>query len=656
MSRVLAVTTLAVAASGATIGLVVAAAIVGSEVESQPWKLVLLPAFWAVPGALVAVGRPASPLGWLLIAVGGLFAGSAFATQWVESGHTSGASAAIWLADRGSSVLVPCTLAVLLLLPNGRLPGPKWRPVAFVAIGAQLALVVAWCLVSGPAASADSSWPTDPANPVGVLPSGWSPTMDAMSSWVLQLPLLLGLAAVGVRLLQPVDEVRRGLVGVLAAASVFALLVVVGRALWPAASDVLDVCGSVLLAAALTSAVLQRRVPGIEVVVHQAFVYSVLTALIALAYIGVVAAGGGLGQDLPSYGVGVVTAVIALCLLPLRRQLQGMLDRAMYGEARDLGAAVRRLADTVGDATSLDEAAAGLARATAASLRATYVEVEVEGRRVSHGAPLAGDRVRLPLISGEQRIGAMLVELPRGRRVGQRDHDLIAELADHGARALRAVQLADALLVNRQLLVTAREEERSRLRRDLHDELGPILAGLAMQLGGLQEILRTDPAVAAERLARLEISARQALNDVRRVSRELRPPSLDELGLVDAIIRAGDEAGVVVVPSGTAPDLPPAVEVAAFRIGVEAVLNVGRHAGVRRAGLDVSVVDGALVLRISDDGAGLGAAPAGVGILAMRERAEEIGGSLTVSSTGPGTSVDARLPLATVAAYDEVSR
>ena len=145
------------------------------------------------------------------------------ATQWVESGHTSGASAAIWLADRGSSVLVPCTLAVLLLLPDGKLPGPTRRPVASVAIGAQLALVVAWCLVSGPAASPDSSWPTDPANPVGVLPSGWSPTMDAMSSWLLQLPFLLGIAAVAAR--APARRrVRRRLVDVLAAASVFTLL------------------------------------------------------------------------------------------------------------------------------------------------------------------------------------------------------------------------------------------------------------------------------------------------------------------------------------------------------------------------------------------------------------------------------------------------
>ena len=208
-----------------------------------------------------------------------------------------------------------------------------------------------------------------------------------MAGWVLQLPLLLGLAAVGVRLRRPVDAVRRGLVGVLAAACVFAVLVVVGRALWPVAADLLDVAGSALLAAALTAAVLQRRLPGVEVIVHHAFVYSVLTALIALAYVGVVVAVGGLGEDLPEYGVGVVTAVIALCVLPLRGHLQRLLNRAMYGEARDLGAAVRRLTDTVGDATSLDEVTAGLARATAASLRACFVEVEVDGRRIASWHP-----------------------------------------------------------------------------------------------------------------------------------------------------------------------------------------------------------------------------------------------------------------------------
>ncbi len=211
---------------------------------------------------------------------------------------------------------------------------------------------------------------------------------------------------------------------------------------------------------------------------------------------------------------------------------------------------------------------------------------------------------------------------------------------------MHAVQLADALLTNRQLLITAREAERSRLRRELHDELGPTLAGLAMQLGGLQEILRTDPAVASERLARLEAAARHALDDVRSVSRRLRPPALDELGLVGAVVRAAEEAGLALDPQVDAlPDLPAAVEVAAYRIAVEAALNVVRHTGLRAAELSVFADNGTLHLRMRDDGPGIGEAPAGVGILAMRERAEELGGTLVVRGER-GTLVEARLPLA----------
>ena len=647
MSQTRAAPALALTAGGVALGLVVAAAIVGADAEDQPWKLVLLPACWVIPGALIASGSPRNPLGWLLLTVGALFAGSAFATQWVEGGHTTGAAWAIWYADRGASALVPCTLAALLLLPDGRLPGRGWRPVAALALGGQAVLVAAWCLVAGPAAAPDSSWPVDPDNPLGVLPSGWAAGLDDASTWALQVPLLLGVAAVATRLSRRDADQRGRLVGVLAAAAVFALLVVLGRALWPEAADLLDVAGSALLAAALTSAVLRRRVHGVDVVVHHAFVYAVLTGLIGLGYVGVVAAVGALGEDLPAYGVGVVTAAIALCLLPLRGHLQRLLARAMYGDTHDVGAAVRRLSGSVGPASTIADVTAGLARATAASLRATYVGVEVDGSLSTVGSPTS-DPLRLPLVSGDRRVGTITVCLAPGRRWRRRDRDLLVELAEHGGRAVHAVQLADALLANRQLLVNAREEERSRLRRDLHDELGPTLAGLAMQLGGLQELLASDPATAAERLTRLETAARHALDDVRRLSRGLRPPSLDEVGLAGAIARAAEESGLSLEVDDTAPGLPAAVEVAAYRIAVEAMLNVARHAGVRRATLELSTADGALRLRVTDPGRGIGRAPAGVGLLAMRERAEEIGGTLEVTDTGGGTRVEARLPVPVV--------
>lgn len=630
----------------ACLALVLVTAAAFLDVGDQPWKLVLLPAFWVVPGALIASGRPSNPLGWLMLAVGILFAVAAFATQWVESGHVTGAAWAVWATDRGSAALVPCTLAVLLLLPDGRLPSARWRPVASVAICAQVLLVAAWSMVSGPAANPDSTWSLDPSNPVGVLPATWGPLLDGLDTWLLQLPLLLGIAALAVRLRKPAERSR--LTSVLAAAVVFGLLVVAGRALWPVAADVFDVIGSALLAIALTAAVLRKRLHEVDLVIHHAFVYSVLTGLIAIGYVAVVALLGSRGADLPPLGVGVVTALLALCLMPLRTRLQRLLDLAMHGDSRHPHVAVRRLTDTVSDATTLKAVVDGLARTTAASLRASWVEVEVDGLRGIHGTRSADTLTRLPLVSGDTHLGTLEVGFGRGRSVGSRESALLAELADHGARAVQAVLLSEALLTNRQLLVTAREEERSRLRRDLHDELGPTLAGLAMQLNGLQKVLRAEPDTAADRMVRLEAVARQALDDVRRLSRELRPPALDELGLVGALEQAARDAGIsLTLDARMSGSLGPAVEVAAYRIGAEALLNIARHAGTGEARLTLDCVDGELALCVQDDGRAGHDSAAGVGTLAMRERAEELGGTLTISrpADGVGTVVEARIPV-----------
>ena len=624
--------------------LVAAAALV--DAGGQPWKLVLLPAFWVVPGALIASGRPRNPLGWLMLAVGTLFAVAAFATQWVESGHAAGAAWAVWAVDRGSAALVPCTLAVFLLLPDGRLPSARWRPVALAALSVQALLVLAWSLVSGPAAAPDSTWPLDPSNPVGVLPAGWGQVLEGLDAWLLQAPLLLGVAAVAVRLRRPAERSR--LAGVLAAAVVFGLLVVAGRALWPSAADLFDIVGSALLATTLTAAVLRKRLHEVDVIVHHAFVYSVLTGLIAGGYVVVVALLGSRSGGLSPLGVGMVTAVLALLLMPLRKRLQRLLDLAMYGDTRRPHVAVRRLAETVSDATTLEAVVNGLARTTAASLRAPWVVVEVEGHRGVHGTATEGDRARLPLVSGDLQVGTLEVGFGRGRQPGARESALLVELADHGGRAVHAVLLSEALLTNRHMLVTAREEERSRLRRDLHDELGPTLAGLAMQLNGLQTVLRDEPDTALMRMARLEAVARQALDDVRRVSRELRPPALDELGLVGALEKAAHDAGLsLTLDTKITEPLGPAVEVATYRIGAEALLNVARHAGTGEARLRLDHIGDDLVLSVVDDGCGSDGSPAGVGTLAMRERAEELGGTLSIrpQADSGGTVVEARIPV-----------
>jgi signal transduction histidine kinase len=211
---------------------------------------------------------------------------------------------------------------------------------------------------------------------------------------------------------------------------------------------------------------------------------------------------------------------------------------------------------------------------------------------------------------------------------------------------------------SRGRLVTAREEERRRLRRDLHDGLGPALAGVAMKLDAAGALVEQDPAAAREQLAQLRAETSEAIDDIRRLVYELRPPQLDELGLVGAIEEraarlavedGGARHGGLSVRVEAPPELPPlpaAVEVAVYRIAQEALANVVRHSGAGQCTVRVTLNAG-LELEVYDDGGGLPERHRpGVGLGSMRARAAELGGSCTIEhAAGGGTVVRANLPL-----------
>ncbi|MDP8961288.1 MAG: histidine kinase, partial [Actinomycetota bacterium] len=205
---------------------------------------------------------------------------------------------------------------------------------------------------------------------------------------------------------------------------------------------------------------------------------------------------------------------------------------------------------------------------------------------------------------------------------------------------------------SRHALITAREEERQRIRRDLHDGLGPTLAGVAHRLGRLRTTAGHEPDL-SDGLASSESEVRRAFDDVRRLVRGLRPPVLDQLGLVGAIEVTAENLGLdITIAAGAPPRLPAAVEVAAYRILSEALSNVARHAAVDRAHVTIAVVQGDLMVELVDCGVGL---PedfrSGVGVQSMRERAAELGGTcrLRGGDGAVGTVVTARLPLNLVA-------
>ena len=626
-----------------------------SATAEVPWKSLIIGVVWAVPGVLIASGRPRIPVGWLILASALVFAGAGASSGWLAfaagAGINDGLDWAAWFADRFAAVLVPLTFLTLILLPDGRLPSKGWKPVTWVVCALQLATVLAWTLVGGPAVAPESDLPQSVhrvQNPVGVLPEGLVGPLTVLEPLILQLPLLLCPLAFAFRLWRAKGEERTRIASVLLAATVFVLLLVIGRALWPGVAEVLDIGAGIFFAVVVTTAVLRRRLAGVDIVVHHAVLFAVLTVIIAGAYALAVTVAAVSSQELPPFGVGIIAALVAVAALPLRGWLQLLVDRLLYGDRNKPYEAVRRLVDRTHSATTLHELLDELASTIVASLRVPWARVELDGADATSGVrPPGALEIHAPLISQGQQIGTVAAAAGAGRTLRRRDETLLAALGQHGGMAVRTMLLAEAVIASRNRVVVGREEERRALSRDLHDELGPTMASISMQLGTLRRIVSTDPQTVERRLGQLEQTAQEALNSVRYLAKNLRPTVLDELGLEAALRRTAEGLGLELRITATVlPTLSAAVEVAAYRIAVEALTNVARHAGTRLAELSISVAAGYLVLKVEDVGSGIdGLAIRGVGTIGMRERAEELGGGLTLKSDKHGTTVTATLPL-----------
>jgi signal transduction histidine kinase len=215
------------------------------------------------------------------------------------------------------------------------------------------------------------------------------------------------------------------------------------------------------------------------------------------------------------------------------------------------------------------------------------------------------------------------------------------------------VLLNRELQLSRQRIVTAREEERRRLRRDLHDGLGPTLAAQMFRVGAAQELLQKNPVKTAKILDDLQNGIEGTLGTIRQLVYELRPPLLDQFGLVgsvkDFVSRLGGVEINLSLPE-TLPTLTAAVEVAAFRIMQTSLDNVIKHAQATRCDMRLAVTNDTLTIDIIDNGKGI--APdylAGVGLTSMRERAEELGGTFAITQVKPkGTHLAVSIPLPSV--------
>lgn len=432
--------------------------------------------------------------------------------------------------------------------------------------------------------------------------------------------------------------------------------------LWELGQDTFSHLSQLVLAICFGLAVFRHRLWDIDPILNRTLVYGGLTALIIALYVAIV---GGLGAlfHTPTNAVTglVATAVIAILFQPLRDRLQRGVNRLLYGERDDPAAVLTQLAQQLETADTPTAILPNLVQTIAHTLKIPHVaiwlptaEKQFEPAAAWGAAP---DHVEmLPLTYQNEPIGHLVIA-PRGPQESFNRHEkqLLQTIAALTANTVRAVQLSDELRQSRQRIVTAREDERRRLRRDLHDGLGPQLASQTLGLEAVEQLMTANPDKARHLLASLKTQAQEAIADIRRLIYELRPPTLDDLGLVGALQQSAARYEsqtlrfTFAIPEPL-PELPAAVETAVYRITQEAMTNIVRHAQASQAAIRLTCSGNHLVVTICDNGKGLSAADqAGVGLQSMRERAAELNGRCMIESLpGGGTKVKARLPLETI--------
>lgn len=412
---------------------------------------------------------------------------------------------------------------------------------------------------------------------------------------------------------------------------------------------------------AIAIAILRHHLFDIDIIINRTLVYGALSISTMALYAIIVGYIGNLVQTIDRSLIAfLTTGVVAVVFQPLRERLQHAINRLMYGERDDPYAVLSRLSQRLETTLAPDAVLPTIVETIAQTLKLPYAAIQLKQDDAFETVATYGlstdTPVVLPIIYKAEIIGQLILS-PRGRGedFSAADRHLLDNLARQTGVATHAVRLTADLQRSRERLVTAREEERRRIRRDLHDGLGPALASLTLKADAARNLLSRDPVAADALLAELTLQTQAAIADIRRLVYELRPPALDELGLVAAIRAQATQYaencnGLHITVNVSPPELPTlsaAVEVAAYRIVLETLTNVVRHAQAQHCEIRMTLND-ELQIEIIDDGIGIATNHrAGIGLISMRERAAELGGTFSVESLGQrrGTRVCARLPL-----------
>ena len=657
----------------------------GTAVFADTLSFALAVAVVAVVGAIITLAVPGNRVGWLMLAAAAVLGiGTAFTEAGIHGVVTVPGSVpgAAYLAVLGPGLqaagLVIAVVGVPAVFPDGRLPGPRWRWLAWSVAAAAACLFLGNVLSPASNENRLAHWPS----PLG-LAGRYAPVAGALSA----AGVLLAVGAAAGAIAGLVIRWRRG--GPLLRQQ----LLLLALATWPPALVFLAILisdgvpgwifGVVLLPlpVAIAVAILHHGLYDLRRAAYRTLLWLTMSAAVVGIYAAVVITVAALVPDHHAWWPSALAAALAaLMLIPVRDKLQRGVTRVVYGRWRepyevlaglgqDLEAAadIDRLLDaaaaelttgldlrdvSVRDLDGTVVTGTGDAPGTAAAAVPGSAAVLVAGTIAAAGPAVAS----IPLLAYGILVGSLTYRVP-DRPLSAAEERLLHDLARQLGGALHARLLREDLQRARERLVLAREEERRRLRRDLHDGIGPALAGLTLKTETARALLPPGADGASRQLHDLSEEIRRTVVDVRRLVEGLRPPALDELGLAGACaqavgrLTAGSDLAASVEACDDLPALPAAVEVAAYRIVVEAVTNTVRHARARHCRVSITLIPAGLAVEVADDGTGLAASgQPGHGLAIMRERAEELGGTITVRDGSPGLMVEARLPAVTAPA------
>jgi signal transduction histidine kinase len=650
----------------------------------------LLLAF-AVVGVIVASHRPANPIGWLFLAEGLAFAVGVATDTFARYAIGAGAapSSVAW-ADWIGAILGELGflfVLAILLFPDGRLPSPRWRVVAWLIIAGE-ALMVLMAVTSSAALRVEVS--AVRVSPVRLIPDS---VADPVVNFVQTafLPLAVAAAAgLAVRYRRATPDVRHQIKWVAYASLLTAVSLLISGLVFGNPIGALLAVGP-LIPVAAGIAIFKYRLYDIDVVISKTIVYGSLAAFITLVYVLIVVGFGSLGAGFgragsrPALGLSIVaTAVVAVAFQPVRERAQRLANRLVFGQRATPYEALSEFAGRMGGTYATDDLLPRMAQILAEGTGASRAVVWLrDGDELVTGASYPGEagppeRLALPdgeptVIGGPGRValvpyqgetlGALSVTKRQGEPLTPVESKLMSDLAAQAGLVLHNIGLTGQLRArlaelqaSRLRIVTVADDQRRRIERDIHDGAQQRLLGIADTLAKAQSLAGRDEDRERALVAQLKTETSGALQTLRELARGIYPPLLADQGL-PAAIRA--QAGKAPVPVEVSTDgigrYPPEIETAIYFCCVEALHNAARHAPGSTTQIGLADSGGEVMFTVADNGPGFdpGTATDGTGLRNMSDRLAALGGSCHVDSgPGRGTTIAGRIAIGAPVAVD----